>query len=219
MKSFKMILCTLTIVAHTIVAHTIVSQTIVSQPTEPIYAHSLRHIPEKLRQERVLQEVKNRLEEVTQQIFLVAVHQTETNFTLFCHEPNDSYNAFQINGPAYTLPKLGEPNKTPFNYGYQQMIYPKPKCSLKDGYELYRRSKMDSQTRIDPKQYPPLDYDKPIVSIEMFFQYFNQRFPDLRLTIVHRRMANRQINRYGDNPHEPIFDTDCCPIYSVSWKE
>jgi len=196
-----MILCTLTaILAHTIVA----------QPTEPIYAHSLRHIPEKLRQERVLQEVKNRLEQVTQQIFQDAVHQTETNFTLFCDEPNHYPSLFEYNGNKYSLPELGEPNKTPFNYGYQQMIYPKPKCSLKDGYELYRRSKMTHNTRIDSKQFPPLDYDKPIVSIEMFFQYFNQRFPDLRLTIVHRRISNT---------HEPIFDTDCCPIYTVSWKE
>jgi hypothetical protein len=205
-----MILCTLTRVAHTIVAHTIVSQTIVSQPTEPIYAHSLRHIPEKLRQERVLQEVKNRLEQVTQQILQDAVHQTETNFTLFCNEPNHYPSLFEDNGNKYSLPELGKrPNS-------RRPIYPKPKCSLKDGYELYRRSKMDYHTTIDPKQYPPLDYDKPIVSIEMFFQYFNQRFPDLRLTIVHKHMVKVDIY-HGQS--EPIFDTDCCPIYTVSWKE
>lgn len=204
MKSFQILLYTLT---------TIVAQTIVAQSTEPIYAHSLRHIPEKLRQERVLQEVKNRLEQVTQQILQDAVHQTETNFTLFCDEPNDYPSLFEDNGNKYSLPELG---KQPHS---RRPIYPKPKCSIKDGYELYRRSKMDYHTTIDPKQYPPLDYDKPIVSIELFFQYFNQRFPDLRLTIVHRRMANRQIIRYGDNPHELIFDTYCCPIYSVSWKE
>ena len=190
-----------------------------AQPNEPIYAHSLRHIPEKLRQERLLQEVKTRLEEVTQQIFQDAIQQTESNFTLFCDEPNDFYHAYQINGQTYTLPQLGEPNKTPFNYGYQQMIYPKPKCSIKDGYELYRRSKMDHSTRMDPIKNPPLVYDTPIVSVEMFFQYFSQRFPDLRLNIVHRRMANRQIILYGNDPHEPIFETDCCPIYTVSWKE
>ena len=181
-----------------------------AQSTEPIYASSLRHVPEKLRQtrlklrqERVLQEVKTRLDQVTQLILKDAAQKTETNFTLFCIEPNDSSGSFQDNGDKYTLPELG---KDPYS---RRPIDPKPKCSIKDGYELYRRSTMDHNTKIDPTMYPPLDYDTPLVSIQLFFQFFNLQFPDLRLSILHERIAKTPT----------LFETDCCPIYTVSWKE
>lgn len=179
--------------------------------TEPIYAHSLRHVPEKLRQERTLQEVLTKVKQVTQVILNEAQHQNESNFTLFCHEPNEWSDQFQENGDTYRLPELG---KRPDS---RRPIYPKPKCSLKDGYDLYRRSTMDHQTKMDPKTYPPLPYETPTVSIQLFFQYFNQQFPDLRLTILHERKA---ISTNRMNPTENrLFETDCCPIYTVSWKE
>jgi hypothetical protein len=177
---------------------------------EPIYAHSLRDVPEnvhqqqeKLRQKRVLQEVTTRLEQVKRVILDDAQHQTETNFTLFCIEPNDSLHSFQGDGVKYTLPGLGK------NPSSRRPIDPKPKCSVKDGYELYRRSRMDHNTHMDPKMYPPLDYDTPLVSIQLFFQFFNQQFPDLRLRILHERIAKTPT----------LFETDCCPMYIVSWKE
>ena len=184
-----------------------------AQPTEPIYAHSLRHIPEKLRQERILHEVKTRLEQVTQVILHQAQHQTETNFTLFCHEPNDYPYEFHKYGNIYTLSEVDKHRERTFN-GHEP-IYPKPKCSLKDGYELYRRSTINDQTN----RYTPVLYDTPIVSIQMFFNYFNQQFPDLRLTILHERDANKKVYDRSMGIIEPIFETDCCPLYIVSWKE
>jgi hypothetical protein len=166
---------------------------------EPIYAHSLRHVPEKLRQERVLQEVQTKVKHITQVILNEAAQQTETNFTLFCIEPNDYSSAFQDAGDKYTLPEIG---KQPYS---RRVIDPKPKCSIKDGYELYRRSRFHHNTRIDPY---PLDYDTPLVSIQLFFQYFNQQFPDLRLRILHERIAKTPT----------LFETDCCPVYIVSWE-
>jgi hypothetical protein len=140
---------------------------------------------------------------MTQFILNEAAQKTETNFTLFCIEPNDSSHSFQGDGVKYTLPELG---KQPYS---RRSIDPKPKCSVKDGYELYRRSRMDHNTHMDPKMYPPLDYDTPLVSIQLFFQFFNLQFPDLRLRILHERIAK--------NP--TLFETDCCPMYIVSWKE
>lgn len=173
-----------------------------AQSIEPIYATSLRHVPKKLRQERVLQEVQTKVKHMTQVILNDAAKQTETNFTLFCIEPNDSSRSFQDSGDKYTLPELGkQPSRRP--------IDPKPKCSIKDGYELYRRSTMDARTHMDPKMYPPLDYDTPLVSIQLFFQFFNLQFPDLRLSILHERIAKTPT----------LFETDCCPMYTVSWKE
>jgi len=181
-----------------------------AQSIEPIYAHSLRHVPEKLRQERVLQEVQSKLKYVTQTILNEAAQQNETNFTLFCLEPNDHADAFQDDGNKYSLPELG---KQPYS---RRPIYPKPKCSVKDGYDLYRRSTMDYRSTMDPKMYKPLTYDTPNVSIQLFFRYFNQQFPDLRLTILNERIAKR--NPYAEQ-RETIFETDCCPLYTVSWKE
>lgn len=174
-----------------------------AQTIEPIYAHSLRHVPEKLRQERVLQEVQTKVKHMTQVILNEAAQKNETNFTLFCIEPNESSFSFQDHGVKYTLPELG---KEPYS---TRPIDPKPKCSIKDGYELYRRSRMEHNTHIDPKMYPPLDYDTPLVSIQLFFQYFNQQFPDLRLRILHERIVKTPT----------LFETDCCPLYTVSWKE
>ncbi len=170
-----------------------------AQPTEPIYAHSLRHLPEKLRQERTLEEVKIRVEQIKQQVLNAAASQTDTNFTLFCVEPNDAPSQFETKGPRYTLlEQVSYHSGIPY-----PLLNPKPKCSLKDGYALYRRNTQ-------------LPYDTPLVSIQLFFHYFNQQFPDLRLSIVNERNANRVRDPYyGDT----IFETDCCPIYTVSWKE
>jgi hypothetical protein len=168
-----------------------------AQPTEPIYAHTLRHLPEKLRQERTLEEVKTRVEQIKQLVLNSAASQTETNFTLFCLEPNDIPYMFESKGSHY---RLIEPSNYQGGTPYP-LLHPKPKSLLKDGYTLYRR-------------YTPLPYDTPLVSIQLFFHYFNQQFPDLRLSIVNERNANRQ-TQHG----ETIFETDCCPLYTVSWKE
>jgi len=162
---------------------------------EPIYKHTLRHVPEKLRHERTLQEVQQRVLQVTQQILKDAEYTTETNFTLFCLEPNHEQeryeqqgrSLFQNNGLKYLL---NENENLPL-----VKIHPKPYCSIQDGYELYRRTYRDVTK----------EYEPPIISIQWFFQSFNQQFPDINLSISHKRISTG------------IFETDCCPIYTVSW--
>ena len=165
---------------------------------EPIYKHTLRHVPEKLRHERTLQEVQQTVLQVTQQILKDAEYNTETNFTLFCLEPNheqDRYeqqglSLFEKKGMKYQL----SPNET-MHLPSLDKIHPKPYCSIQDGYELYRRKYRDVTKEYEPQ----------IISIQWFFQSFNQQFPDLDLTISHKRLSMG------------IFQTDCCPIYTVSW--
>jgi len=160
---------------------------------EPIYKHTLRNVPQKLRHERTLQEVKQTVLRVTQQVLTDAEYKTDTNFTLFCLEPNHEQeryeqqgrSLFQNNGLKYLLNE----NLSPL-----VKIHPKPYCSIQDGYDLYRRKYRDTK-----------EYEPPIISIEWFFQSFNQQFPDLDLTISRERAS------IG------IFETDCCPIYTVSW--
>ena len=188
-----------------------------------IYRNELRHLPEKLKQERIQETIKNTFTLIQDQIMQAAIrNETETNFTLFCLEPNVIQK--QRN---YLFRKEGATYKLIHQYEYQEMHYNpldplevKPRCLLKDGYELYNRHYEYSQPYPpDHPYYIHLDHSarnklgifrqnleqEPIVYIQQFFQVLNHYFPDLSLTILHERKG------------EGIFETDCCPVYIVSW--
>jgi hypothetical protein len=76
-----------------------------------------------------------------------------------------------------------------------ERIHPRPPCSIQDGYELYRRQSRDLTKT----------YESQFTSIQLFFQSFNAQFPDVTLTISQER------------PSTGIFETECCPIYTISW--
>ena len=176
---------------------------------EPIYRNSLRHLPEKLKQERIKKSVEATFQIIQDQIIRVAsANYTETNFTLFCNEPNkiqknmeqQSIYPFQNSGASYRISRQEELRNRP------TLVYPKPKCSVKDGYELY--SNPPTLYRIPIYNYEkklPLLEDDPHIYIQYFFQKLNMQFPDLSLQISHERNS------------DGIFENDCCPVYIVSW--
>lgn len=174
---------------------------------QPIYRNELRHLPEKLKQERIQKTAQDTFQLIETQIIQAASDNfTETNFTLFCKEPNriqeqwSHYGhrncVYKNEGSTYRLCHKGESNSL-------IPIYPKPRCSIKDGYSLYSRPPSDE---FDPTRAPmPLLEDNPSVYIQHFFQKLNLKFPDLSLQISHERKS------------EGIFENECCPIYIVSW--
>lgn len=162
---------------------------------DPIYRHSLRHLPEKLRQERIQQTTHATFLEVKQQIFMDASqNRNETSFTLFCLEPNqeqdrmeqEGFCLFQKENQKY---RLSLPEEMHLRTQY---IQPKPECNPKDGYELYNRYR----TKLE---------DDPLVYIQHFFILLNYQFPDVTLTLSHERKGTG------------LFESECCPIYTVSW--
>lgn len=188
-----------------------------------IYRNELRHLPEKLKQERIQETIKNTFTLIQDQIMQAAIrNETETNFTLFCLEPNVMQQ--QMN---YLFRREGSTYKLIHQYEYQDRILTplhslevKPRCLLKDGYELYNRHYEYSQPyQPDHPFYIHLDHtarnkpgifrqnleQEPILYIQQFFQVLNYQFPDLSLTISHERKG------------AGIFETDCCPVYIVSW--
>lgn len=179
-----------------------------SAVAQPIYRNELRHLPEKLKQERIQKTVQDTIHLVQIQIIQAASSNvTETNFTLFCNEPNRmqdiSHNGgrdlFVNQGSNYRLIKAGE-----YPSNSLVPIYPKPCCRIKDGYDLYS---IPPQVRTRNPYYPeaPILEEDPVIYIQHFFQKLNMQFPDLSLQISHERKS------------EGIFENECCPVYIVSW--
>ena len=202
----------------------------------PMYRNELRHLPEKLKQERILETVQNTFLLIQRQIIQAAMkNTTSTNFTLFCLEPNFMQNGartlFRKQGSTYALLEQEE-----YDYQYNPNLKStvklipldvKPRCSVKVGYTLYSRhyhwETADSYP-LDHPFYVPIDFtargkapgitypnleEDPHLYIQHFFQTLNQQFPDLSLDISHERKT--------DSKTEGIFENDCCPIYTVSW--
>lgn len=193
-----------------------------------VYRNELRHLPEKLKQERIRETINNTFTLIQDQVMQAAIrNEHETNFTLFCLEPNvmqNKYHLYRKQGSTYVLLEQEE-----YDYQYNQYLQPypelvplpvKPHCSVKDGYELYNRhGGVNQPYRPDHPYYIPLDFtaknkpgiarqnleQEPILYVQQFFQLFNHHFPDLTLAISHERKS------------EGIFDKDCCPVYIVSW--
>ncbi len=201
----------------------------------PVYRNELRHLPEKLKQERIWETINNTFTVIQAQVMHTAIrNEHELNFTLFCREPNHMSHLFRKKGSTY---RLLDPDDSDYVYltshNYQVSHYPddpmklKPRCSLKDGYELYNRfgyaqpyasghpyyvsldntalQKHHLVTQIQGIPFQHLEQE-PILYVQQFFQLFNQHFPDLTLVISHDRKMS-----------EGIFETDCCPNYRVSW--
>ncbi len=173
----------------------------------PFYRNELRHLPEKLKQERIQQTVKNTFLRIKNQIVQIASeNKTETNFTLYCTEPNNAYKAhggiFKNNGPTYKLASLKEAEI----YNHLIPIYPRPMCNSKDGYEIYRNHySYGLHMRLGQQPDGSLE-DEPSIYIQNFFHQLNQAFPDITLTLSQERKSK-----------DGIFETECCPIYIVSW--
>jgi hypothetical protein len=72
-----------------------------------------------------------------------------------------------------------------------ELIYPRPTCNPRHGYELYQRTRKLEDT---PQAYTAI-----------FFLLLNNLFPDLHMTVTDKR------------PSEGLYDADCCPLYTVSW--
>lgn len=194
----------------------------------PMYKNELRHLPEKLKQERIQETIQNTFNLIQHQIIQAAIrNESNTNFTLFCLEPNmmqkNAHNLFRKQGSTYSLLEREE-----YDYQYNQNLRTipeliklpiKPRCSVKDGYELYNRHyKFDQPYQPDHPFYVPLDFtahskpgihqnleQEPILYVQQFFQVLNQYFPDISLDLSHERKS------------DGIFETECCPVYTVSW--
>ena len=176
---------------------------------EPMYRNELRHLHERLRQERIQKTVQDTFHMIETQIIQAASgNATETNFTLFCKEPNVMQEQwfryghrncmYKNQGATYRLCESEANNPL-------IPIYPKPRCSVKDGYSLYSRPPSDE---LDANRIPrPILEDIPLIYIQHFFQKLNMQFPDLSLQISHERKSTT----------EGIFENECCPIYIVSW--
>lgn len=189
----------------------------------PILKNELRSLPEKLKQKRIQQNIQNTFRLVQSQIIRSAkLNLTETNFTLFCLEPNEMQrpnsnmlrNVYRKEGANYKLTDTDD---------YSVPFIPlsvKPLCSVKMGYELYSRYYQYPNHSPDHPFYIPLDFshnipgishknleDSPTVYLDTFFKILNQAFPDLSLTISKERTSKI----------DGLFESDCCPIYIVSW--
>ena len=100
--------------------------------------------------------------------------------------PQYPYYAYQRDGPRYRLSTEHDRHiKT-------ELIYPRPYCHPKKGYELYQR------THGKPE-------DTPQAYAGLFFQILNARFPDIHLAVSDKR------------PSEGLYDADCCPLFTLSW--
>ena len=197
----------------------------------PVYRNELRHLPEKLKQERIKETINNTFTLIQAQVMRTAMrNEHETNFTLFCKEPNSMGHLFRKKGSTYRLLDQDDSDYEYLIHNYQASNYPepvtpKPRCSLKDGYELYNRFGYEQPYSYNHPYYVSLDNtaqqkhrtlqgnvpfqhleQEPILYVQQFFQLFNQHFPDLTLVISHDRKKS-----------EGIFETDCCPNYRVSW--
>lgn len=185
-----------------------------------LYRNELRFLPEKLRQARIQQTVLSLVTTIQDRVIRAASdNHTDYQFSLFCLEPNivqEAYSArgvslFQPYGAKYILsPPSG---LGPLSY----ILQPRPRCENKYGYELYQKwghyqsvemydTDMKSFSTMIQTAWPiqPLE-DSPTLYIQQFFERFNREFPDIRLDISSHR------------PSKGIFESECCPIYNVSW--
>jgi hypothetical protein len=187
---------------------------------QPFTQESLRQLPTKLKQERIYTKV---LEEVymiqTRIIQAASDNRTSLNFTMYCIDPNRQYQEnklwndytgrvpkglvrnphysipmtygigsyeYQREGPRYRYSTYEERNKK------TELIYPRPYCEPKRGYELYQRLHGNLE-------------DTPTTYTTLFFQKLNTIFPDIHLVVSNHR------------PSEGLYDSDCCPLFTVSW--
>ncbi len=186
--------------------------------SQPIYRETLRSLPEKMRQERIQDTVQKRVAEVRVQIIQAAKNnQTETTFALFCLEPDYNkpeqrsdgvhvsygigdihrFHLFQKDGPRYRFSNTWDELNTP-----TEKIVPRPLGDYKIGYELYSRN-IEAPSGI--VQIHKRLEGNPIIYISQFFKELNEQFPDITLSIS------------SDRPSDGLFETECCPLYTVSW--
>jgi hypothetical protein len=100
--------------------------------------------------------------------------------------PQYPYYAYQHDGPRYRDSTEHDRHiKT-------ELIYPRPYCHPKQGYELYQRTHWKLE-------------DTPQVYASLFFQILNAKFPDIHLAVSDKR------------PSEGLYDADCCPLFTLSW--
>ncbi len=170
------------------------------------YRETLRHLPEKFRQERIQATVTNRVAEISKQIIDAATNnQTETSFTLFCFEPDyksDTYYEwnrylFQKDGERYRFSNTWKELHTP-----TEKIVPSPPGHPSIGYELYSR---DIETYNGEVEIHNRLEDNPLIYLSHFFKQLDEQFPDLTVSIS------------NDIPSDGLFNTTCCPLYTVSW--
>ena len=181
-----------------------------------MYRNELRHLPEKLRQERIQLTLSSMVKTHEERVIQAAsANQTHYTFTLFCLEPNiaqsgSTISLYQPYGDKYVL-------SPPNALGKLTPILPRPRCETKYGYELYQkwnqyRNVHDYDTdrtrynemMIQAHPIQPLE-DSHVVYIQRFFELFNRVFPDIHLEVSTHR------------PSQGIFDQECCPVYNVSW--
>ena len=201
---------------------------------QPFYRETLRQLPNKLRQERIHATIRAKVDFIQYRIVEEASNnRTNLNFTLYCFDPNLQYRETElslevhtINDSQYTgriydyqdrISREKFPGQSLYEiqdqrypyYAYQrdgpryrvstehdqhiktELIYPRPYCQPKHGYELYQRN-----VKLE---------DTPQAYTSIFFQLLNSIFPDIQLSVSNKR------------PSEGLYDSDCCPLFTVSW--
>ena len=184
-----------------------------------MYRNELRHLPEKLRQQRIHLMVSSTVKNIQQRVIQSASdNHTYFQFSLFCIEPNIVQSAYSVSfyQPYGNKYMLSPPNAMgPLVFP----ILPIPRCENKYGYELYQKWDQYERMPVMPNNHDNTRYyemlhqvapiqpleDNPTIYIQRFFELFNQAFPDIRLEVSSRRSS------------QGIFETECCPIYNVTW--
>jgi len=190
----------------------------VSVTGQPFYKDTLRQLPNKLKQERIHATVQQEVGMIEKHIIRDAsLNHTFLNFTLFCTDPNRQYREQELRNHMNNIPQGARiphygvhDSYMPGQYMYQrdgmgyrfsingegeqktEILWPRPPCHPKYGYELYQRI------------HPKLE-DTPHAYVTLFFQKLKIIFPDLHLNVTNKR------------PSEGLYDTDCCPLFTVSW--
>ena len=175
-----------------------------------LFNHDLRYLPEKQRQLQIQGEVDQQYERIHNQIIRDATeNNTKTSFTLFCVEPNlreDQYVLYSKD--AYRLKRrIRSDDVNEFPVSSSNKIYPKPECSVNDGYELWSRQNGHEYHK-DIERHP-LYYKKlhdHRVYIKRIFKKLEHDFPDIHITISDNRPS-----------YKGIFKNDCCPLYILRW--
>ena len=192
-----------------------------STQAQPFTQEMLRQLPNKLKQERIHEKVLKEVTMIENRIIQEAsANRTSLNFTMYCIDPNRQYQENQLwkqymghvpedllRTPHYSIPMtygLGgyyEYQREGPRYRYStyeereqetELIYPRPYCEPKRGYELYQRLHGNLE-------------DTPTAYTTLFFQKLNTLFPDIHLAVSNHR------------PSEGLYDSDCCPLFTVSW--
>ena len=189
---------------------------ILTSVSAQMYQNELRHLPEKLRQERIHLVVSSTVKSIQDSVIQSAsANHTDFQFSLFCIEPNIAQSTYgrlyQPYGDKYVLSPPNAMSHLDFP------ILPRPRCETKYGYELYRvweeysryfriNAPNDGKTLYRVHPFPIQSPEvNPTIYIQRFFELFNHAFPDIRLEVSSHR------------PSQGIFESECCPIYNVSW--